>query len=88
MEKKVAKQNMVVIRAYLSGVWHGVLVRKTDKEVFLTNARRLWSWTGALSVSEIAIKGVTGGKISPPTRVTLLRSDCVEIHETDRNLDF
>lgn len=79
MEKKTGK--MVVIRGYLSGVWHGELAGKTASEITLKNARRLWSWTGALSVSEIAVNGVTGGKISPPTNVVLLRSDCVEIHE-------
>jgi hypothetical protein len=74
---------LVVIRAHLSGVWYGMLVSKTDKEIVLTGAKRLWSWQGALSVSEIAVSGITGGKISAATNVTLLRSDCIEIHETE-----
>lgn len=84
--KKIAAIQMVVIRAHLAGVWHGTLVKKTDKEVTLTNAKRIWSWTGALSVSEIAKEGITGGKIGVATDVTLLRTDCVEIHETMVNV--
>jgi hypothetical protein len=29
-----------------------------NKMVRLSNARRLWSWSGALSLSEIAMKGI------------------------------
>lgn len=70
---------LVVVRAHLSGVWAGELRRKDDAEVHLC-ARKLFSWSGALDVSTIALHGAAG-KISGMTEVTLLRSDCIEIHE-------
>lgn len=74
---------LVVIRAQQAGVWHGTMTAKTKDEVTLTDARRLWSWTGALSCSEIAVSGVTGGKIAVKVpSVILRRSDCVEILAT------
>lgn len=58
----------VLIRTYSAGVHFGTLIEKNGKEVTLKDARRLWSWTGALSLSEIAMKGVnlSGSKISVP----------------------
>lgn len=52
----VGKQ--VLIRTYSAGVHFGTLVSRNGQEVHLKNARRLWSWTGALSLSEVAMKGV------------------------------
>jgi hypothetical protein len=83
MEKKM-KRN-VVIRANMSGVWFGTLVHIDAHTVDLENAKRVWSWEGgALSCSEIAIDGITGGKLGTPVSVTLLRSDCFEIIESPR----
>lgn len=50
--------DFVLIRTYSAGVHFGTLFEKDGKEVTLINARRLWSWTGALSLSEIANKGL------------------------------
>jgi hypothetical protein len=54
----------VVIRTYSAGVHVGELIKRTGKEVALANARRIWSWQGALSLSEISQTGITGGKVS------------------------
>lgn len=48
----------VLIRTESAGVHFGTLVSRTGREVHLKNARRLWSWNGALSLSEVAMKGV------------------------------
>ena len=61
----------VVIRTINAGVHFGTIEEILDndyKVVRLSNARRLWSWSGALSLSEVAMKGVTisGSKISVP----------------------
>ncbi len=48
----------VLIRTYSAGVHFGTLLKKEGKEVHLKNARRLWSWNGALSLSEVASKGI------------------------------
>ena len=57
-----------VIRSYAAGVHVGTVASVTDsqsgREVRLTNTRRIWSWDGALSCSEISQTGITGGKMS------------------------
>ena len=54
----------VVVRAYAAGVHVGVLVSAQGGEVHLTDSRRIWSWAGALSCSEIAAAGISGGKVA------------------------
>jgi hypothetical protein len=48
----------VIIRADRAGAFAGYLVEKEGTEVTLINARRLWYWSGAASLSELAINGV------------------------------
>ena len=54
----------VVVRTYSAGVHFGSLVDADGPEVILQNARRLWSWSGALSLSEVATSGIASGKVS------------------------
>lgn len=49
----------VIIRGDRSGVFFGTLEAKENREVELSNCRRLWYWDGAASISQIAIEGVT-----------------------------
>lgn len=44
----------VLVRAGSAGVHYGNLEEREGPEVLLSNARRIWSWNGALSLSEIA----------------------------------
>ena len=48
----------VIIRGDRSGVEFGELVEQNGNEVTLKNARRLWYWEGAASISQIAMEGV------------------------------
>ena len=58
-----------LVRSRGSGVWIGTLVSRAftaaGVTVELTNARRLWSWTGAGECSSLALTGPSGGKIGP-----------------------
>jgi len=47
----------VLVRATNSGVHFGTLVERDGQEVLLEKARRIWSWSGALSLNEIATEG-------------------------------
>lgn len=47
----------VIIRTYSAGAFAGTLKSREGKEVTLTNARRLWYWDGAASLSELAMCG-------------------------------
>ena len=46
-----------MVRTYSAGVFAGMLAERNGKEVRLTDARRIWYWTGAASLSELAMKG-------------------------------
>ena len=48
----------VLVRTYSAGVHIGTLKERNGKEVTLMNARRLWSWSGAFTLSAVATKGV------------------------------
>jgi hypothetical protein len=48
----------VVVRTFSAGVHIGTLVEKDGENVLLKDARRLWKWSGAFTLSEVAQKGV------------------------------
>lgn len=50
-------QNYVIVRTYSAGVFAGNLEKRNGKEVVLRNARRIWYWDGASSLSQLAIDG-------------------------------
>jgi hypothetical protein len=54
-EKK--KMPYVIIRTYSAGVHAGELVSRKGREVILKNSRRIWSWKGAESLSELSVRG-------------------------------
>ena len=60
----IQKNDFVIIRTQNMGVHFGRLVERQGSRVTLTEARRIWSWSGALSCSELAMSGPKSGKIS------------------------
>ena len=61
MKKKVKKQSKkyVIVRTYSAGVFAGFLDSRKGQEVVLTNARRIWYWKGAASLSQLAMEGTS-----------------------------
>lgn len=55
METNIGKK--VIIRGDRSGVEFGTLVAHNGQEVTLHNARRIWYWDGAASLSQLAVDG-------------------------------
>jgi hypothetical protein len=49
----------VVIRTYSAGVFYGYLSKKDGQEVELLNAKRIWVWYGAASLSQLSVDGVS-----------------------------
>lgn len=47
----------VIVRTYSAGVFAGELVLREGTEVTLKDARRLWYWSGAASLSQLAMEG-------------------------------
>ena len=46
-----------IIRTESAGVHAGFLLTKEGREVTLRKARRIWYWTGAASLSQLAVDG-------------------------------
>lgn len=53
------KGDYVIVRTTSAGVFAGILTKKDGMEVTLKNARRLWYWDGAASLSQLAVEGVS-----------------------------
>ena len=49
----------VIVRTYTAGVFAGTLTKKEGKEVELKNARRIWYWEGAASLSQLSQEGTS-----------------------------
>ena len=47
----------VIVRARLAGIFAGTLESREGSVVVLSNARRLWYWSGAASLSQLAMEG-------------------------------
>ena len=52
------KGDYIICRTYSAGVFAGTLVSRKGQEVTLKQARRLWYWDGAASLSQLAMEGV------------------------------
>lgn len=48
-----------IVRTYSAGVFAGTIVSRKGQEVVMTNARRLWYWSGAASLSQLAVAGTS-----------------------------
>ena len=57
MKSNIGKK--VIIRGNRSGVEFGELVAQNGSEVTLKNARRIWYWDGAASLSQLAKDGTS-----------------------------
>ena len=57
VQAKVDNMPYVIARTYSAGVFAGYLKSRKGKEVVLQNARRIWYWKGAASLSQLAIEG-------------------------------
>jgi hypothetical protein len=70
-----------IVRTQYAGVFAGYLKSKTDNTVTLLNVRRLWYWSGAASLSQLANEGVkTPDSCKFPAEVSSLElSNWIEI---------
>jgi hypothetical protein len=57
VKKQKTKNKYVIVRTYSAGVFAGELVSRKGQEVILRNARRIWYWAGAASLSQLAMEG-------------------------------
>ncbi len=52
--------NYCIVRTFSAGVWAGVISKKSGNEVIVSNARRLYRWKAAssISLSAVAMVGI------------------------------
>lgn len=82
--QQTTKLDWVLVRSNMAGVLFGQLYNKNGSEYTLKNARRIWSWQGALDCSVLATLGP--GKpnecvVSCATATTIVNEvdECIEI---------
>lgn len=80
LAKKSAKP-YVIVRTYSAGVFAGTLESRQGKECVLTNARRLWFWSGAASLSQLALTGTSKPESCkfPPEVPRVALTEAIEI---------
>ena len=70
-----------MVRTDNAGVFAGTVKQRDGKEIVLTDARRIWFWTGAASLSQLATDGTAEPKNCKfPTPVAeVLLTEVIEI---------
>lgn len=51
--------NKYIVRTECAGVFYGEITERNNNNIQMKNARRLWYWDGAASLSELAMHGVS-----------------------------
>lgn len=52
------EEQKYIIRGDCSGVFYGQILKREGHEVTIRHCRRLWYWSGAASLSQLAAEGV------------------------------
>ena len=71
----------VLVRTHSAGIHVGTLQSRDGKEVVLTNARRIWYWDGAASLSQLAVDGTSKPEKCkfPEAVAEILLTEAIEI---------
>lgn len=56
------KNQKFIVRSDKAGVFFGEIKERNGDEVTMTNVRRIWYWSGAASLSQLAVDGVSKPK--------------------------
>jgi len=59
LKEQLPDKPYFIVRTYSAGVFAGHIESRNGREVVMTNARRLWYWDGANSLSELAQEGTS-----------------------------
>lgn len=75
------KGRYCMVRTYSAGVFAGTIKSRKGKEAVPTNARRIWYWDGAASLSQLSTDGTSkpqNCKFPVPVKEVLL-TEVIEI---------
>ena len=67
----------VIVRSDKAGVFFGILVEKNGEELTMTNVRKIYYWSGANTVEDLAVNGVKNPqncKITRPVNNLVLKT--------------
>ena len=75
------KGDRVLVRTHSAGVFVGEMVSRKGREVVLKNARRIWYWAGAATLSELAMRGTSQPSKCrfPMPAASILLTEAIEI---------
>ena len=76
-----------MVRTYSAGVFAGTIKSRDGKEAVLNDARRIWYWDGAASLSQLATEGTSkpeNCKFPTPVEEVVLTEVIEIIPITDR----
>ncbi len=81
MKKDVVIGRYCMVRTNSAGVFAGTVESRNGKEVVLSNARRIWYWDGAASLSQLATSGTSKPKNCkfPEPVAEVLLTEAIEI---------
>ena len=70
-----------MVRTYSAGVFAGTIISREGKEILLKDARRIWRWEGAASLSQLAQSGTSKPYECkfPESVASVLLTECIEI---------
>ena len=57
--KEVNGMKYCMVRTYSAGVFAGYVESRVGTEIVLLNARRIWYWDGAASLSQLSVDGTS-----------------------------
>ncbi len=84
-ETKIGLNAMIgkkcIVRTYFAGVWFGEIEQKSGNEVIVKNARRMWQWWAAasISLSGVALHGIKQDKSKICPAVSSVWLEAIEI---------
>ena len=72
-----------IVRTYSAGAFFGEIVSRKGKEVAMKNARRLWHWAGAASLSQLSQDGTSNPAACkfPKAMPSVVLTEAIEIIE-------
>ena len=72
----------IIARIERAGVFHGTLDYLDAEIIRMKDVRRIYSWEGALSVTDMAVNGISRGKITPPVSVVeFMSNNIIELNK-------
>lgn len=82
-------QQYYLVRCEAASVFAGYIKERNGREVTMTDARRIWFWDGAASLSQMAMEGVKNPencKFAMPVKEIMLL-DAIEIMTVEKEAE-